>query len=76
MIKDCRTKAAANILQWIIRWASMLLNRYHRGIDGRTAYHRIREKDCQMHIAEFVEMVDYKQLGVGEHGPKLKGEIH
>ena len=43
--------------QWIVADASCMLSRYKIGIDGQTAYERIKHKKLKMPIAEFGERV-------------------
>ena len=50
------------IVQWIVRWAAMLVSRYLVGRDGRTAYERRRGRACRAPVAAFGEKVWYKQV--------------
>ena len=51
------------ILQWLIRWAPMLLSRYMVGKDGRTGFERRRGgRVCKIPVAGFGETVRYKEL--------------
>ena len=38
----------SNIMQWMIRWAAMLLSRYTVGPDGKTGYERGRGRKCMI----------------------------
>ena len=50
-----RTQAKVNIdsnfMQWLIRWAAMLLSRYKVGPDGKTGYERRRGRKCRIPLA-------------------------
>lgn len=52
--------AGASIMTWVVRYAGQLLNRYSVGEDGKTAFRRIRGKNCTMPVAEFGENIWYK----------------
>ena len=47
----------ANVLPWLIEYASVLLNRYLVGKDGKTAYERLKGKTSKMLGFEFGETV-------------------
>ena len=34
------------IMEWAVRWAGLMLTRYKKTSDGKTAYERIRGKEC------------------------------
>ena len=50
------------IVQWMVRWAAMMVSRYLVGKDGRTAYERRRGRKCKVPLAGFGEKVWYKQI--------------
>ena len=51
----------AVILQWLVRWSGVVLNRYSVGQDGITAYERIRTRPCTQPLARIGENVWYKE---------------
>ena len=54
------------VIQWAVRWAAAMLNRFKAGVDGMTADQRIRGRRCSMPIAVFGERVLYKELADGK----------
>ena len=50
------------MLQWVVKWAAMLVTRYLVGKDGRTAQERKRGRACQAPLAEFGEAVWYRAI--------------
>ena len=49
-------------MQWMVRWAAMLLSRYRTGEDNRTAYERQKGKPCDLEVVPFGESVWYRTL--------------
>ena len=59
---DETVKGDSNILPWMIEYASVLLNRYLVGKDGKTAYERLKGKRSKMMGFEFAESVHFRRL--------------
>ena len=57
-----KIEAEHPVMQWMVRWAAMLHNRYQKGEDGRTAYQRQKGRTCQIEVVPFGEKVLYKKL--------------
>ena len=55
-------RGTSNILPWMIEYASVLLNRYLVGKDGRTAHERSRGKTSKMLGFEFGERVHFRRV--------------
>ena len=55
-----------NIYSWMIRWAGMLISRFSVGLDGRTAYERLRGRLCKVPVVPFGEYVIYKEMREGK----------
>ena len=49
------------VVQWMIRWAAMLVSRYMVGKDGRTGYERRRGRKCKIPVVAFGEKVWYRE---------------
>ena len=49
------------IVQWMIRWAAMLVSRCSTGKDGLTPYERRRGRRCRIPMVPFGEKVYYKE---------------
>ena len=49
-------------MQWLVRWAAMLLSRFKVGGDGQTAYQRQTGKRCVTEVVPFAETVWYREL--------------
>lgn len=49
------------VVQWMLRWAAMLLSRYQVGLDGRTGYERRRGRACTIPTVCFGEKVWFKE---------------
>ena len=43
----------STVLAWLVQYAAVVWNRYAVSSDGKTAYERIRGKQCTRPIAEF-----------------------
>ena len=56
------------IMQWIIRWAGMVISRYVVGPDGKTAYERIRGRKCRTDVVKIGEKVLYRKLKAARGG--------
>ena len=54
--------AGSCMLPWMVRHAGNLINRYHKGQDGMTAYRRLKGKDFKRDVAEFGEGVWYMKV--------------
>ena len=52
-----KVKLESNVMQWLVRWAAMLLSRYQVGPDGKTGYERRRGRKCMIPLAAFGENV-------------------
>ena len=50
------------IMQWLVRWAAMLLSRYRVGRDSQTPYERQKGKACDLEVVPFGETVWFKTL--------------
>ena len=50
------------IVQWMIRWAAMLVSRYSTGKDGLTPYERRRGRRCRIPMVPFGEKIYYKEI--------------
>ena len=46
-------KLEAHIMQWMVRWAAMLLSRYKVGSDGKTGFERRRGRKRMISLAAF-----------------------
>ena len=53
-IPDC-----APIMAWLVRWSAELLSKYSQGIEGKTAYERIRHESCKTPVVPFGEAIMY-----------------
>ena len=42
-----------DILPWMVRHAGNMINRYHKGADGMTAYRRLKGKEFKRDVAEY-----------------------
>ena len=49
-------------VQWLVRWAAMLVSRYLVGKDGRTGYERRRGRKCTIPCVPFGEVVWYREV--------------
>ena len=61
-------EATADLSQWLIRWAAMLISRYSVGRDGLTPIERRRGRPCRLPTCIFGECVWYRLIRVGESG--------
>ena len=50
------------IVQWMIRWAAMLVSRYSTGKDEMTPFERRRGRRCRIPMVPFGEKVYYKEI--------------
>jgi hypothetical protein len=57
-----KLKTDAVVVQWMIRWAAMLVSRFMVGKDGRTSYERRKGRRCRIATAAFGEKVWYKEV--------------
>ncbi len=65
--------ANENIMKWLVSHAAMTISRYQVGKDGRTAYERLKGRQCTKQITKFAEQVLYKVTKrKGEHDEKCE----
>ena len=57
-------RGTSNILPWMVEYASVLINRYLVGKDGKTAHERLRGKASRMLGFEFGEVVHFRRIPV------------
>ena len=57
-------------MQWMVRWAAMMYNRYKIGEDGKTPYERQQGKKCKVEVLPFGENVMLKKLKETGQGKK------
>ena len=50
------------IMQWMMRWAAMLLSRYRIGDYNKTPYERQKGKVCDMEVLPFGEAMWFRTL--------------
>ena len=50
-------------MPWLVMHAARTINRYHVGVDGKTAYRRWKGKEVRREVAEFGECVMYLRPG-------------
>ena len=62
-----RISGKHHAMPWLIRHATAVHNRYHKGSDGRTRYERLRGRPFNKEVAEFGECIWYLK-------PKSKGK--
>ena len=55
------------VMQWLIRWAAMMVSRFLVGHDGRTGHERRRGRRCNMEVYPFGEKVWYRKIRVNEN---------
>ena len=53
----------ADILQWMVRWSAIAISKCKVGLDGKTAYEKLKGRKCRQEILPFGENVWYKELG-------------
>ena len=64
------------IVQWIVRWAALLVSRYLVGKDGKTGIERRHGRRCNIPSAPFAEVVWYRQIRKTKHQEhKLETEM-
>ena len=56
-----------DVVAWLVKYASTLVDMFHVGRDGHTAYFRRKGKDTHPVIVQFGEKVIYKPLGKNKH---------
>ena len=64
-------RGTSNMLPWMIEYASVLINRYLVGKDGKTAYERLRVKKSKMLVFEFGESVHFRRIPLQGRPGKL-----
>ena len=64
------------IMQWLVRWAALLITLFSVGTDGKSAYERIRGKRCKTEVIRFGEKVRYKQLKGVDSGGTMDSSWH
>ena len=62
---NCRVPARHPIMPWLIEYASLQLNCFEVGRDGRSAYERSKGKVSKFLGVEFGEAVHWKRKAVG-----------
>ena len=55
-------RAPSNILPWLIEYASVLINRYEMGANGKTGFERVRGKPSKMLGVEFGEKPNFRRV--------------
>ncbi|MDA8584152.1 hypothetical protein N9L68_07945 [bacterium] len=50
------------IMQWMVRWAAMLLSRFRKDQNGFTPYEKARGKKCEVETLAFGESVFFRKL--------------
>ena len=68
---DTVISVKSKIFDWLSMWAATALNRYHVGIDGKTAFARVTGNQCKRPVAEFGEQVHWKS-SVKRYAKKAK----
>ena len=66
-------RSTSNFLPWMVEYASVLINRYLVGKDGKTAYERLRGKKSKMLGFEFGESVHFRRIPLQGRLGKLDG---
>ena len=56
---DMKINGDEDIVQWMVRWAAMLVSRYLVGKDGKTSYERRKARTCRLVCIPFGETVWY-----------------
>ena len=56
-----------DVVAWLVKYASTLVDMFHVGRDGHTAYFRRKGKDTHPVIVQFGEKVIYKPFGKNKH---------
>ena len=69
-------RGTSNILPWMVEFASVLVNRYLVGHDGKTAHERSRGKTSKMFGFEFGELVHFKRIATARRLGKLDSLWH
>ena len=62
----------AAILQWLVRWAAMVVSRFRVGEDGKTPYQRQKGRKCKEEVVPFAELVHYRKLSEDPGRNKLE----
>jgi hypothetical protein len=74
---DMKIQGDEAIVEWMVRWAAMVVSRYLVGKDGRTAYERRKGRLCRMVCIPFGETVWYREVRKNkEQVGKLETEMH
>ena len=58
----CKVDSKSIVLPWLVRHAACVLNRFIKRDDGRSAWARQREKECDSWMAPIGETVDFNFL--------------
>ena len=58
-----RIESAHPMLPWLANHAGVLINRFQVGIDGRTAYERLKGKPFRKALVPIGECIHYQPLG-------------
>ena len=59
---DGKLKASGDGMRWLVRWAAMILSRYHKGKYGKTRWERRLGEPCPLEVVPWGELVWYKKL--------------
>ena len=59
------------MLPFLVRHCAWLITHYQVKSDGKTPYERLRGRPCQGQVAEFAEVVDFRDPGKAADMPKL-----
>ena len=70
---QARVPGSHPVMCWLVEHSADLLNKYQKGADGRTAYHRLRGKPWLHEMVEFGEKIHYR-LNVKDWDRKYKLE--
>jgi len=68
---DTDIRGTSKVLPWMIEYASVLINRYRVGGDGRTSHERSRGKASRMIGFEFGEKVEFRRVPLNKRLAKL-----
>jgi len=69
---NTKVDESSPILSWLVEFASVLINRYEVGHDGKTGYERTRGKTSKMLGLEFGEKVFFRRQPIGRRLAKLE----
>ena len=55
-----KVESKSIVLPWLVRHAAYVLSRFVKRYDGRSAWARLRGKECDSPLAQVSETVDFK----------------